>query len=159
MKHPRKIFIPKWLAICVNAQIILGLQNKTSKVTSDCVTISAYAHTQPQYVSIDFTPSCTNTGSPLSWMAQSSNDQTDTEALRLWEWLPFCPRISSGASLTHIMRSDSQRRCCPLMDSQETVVYYLIHARISSISSHIKGPNISKDNGEVSMPNGIMKNK
>lgn len=72
-------------------------------------------------------------------MAQSSNDQTDTEALWLWEGLPICPWISSAAPLTHIPRPDSQGAYCPLMDSQHTTVNHLIHERISGFNLLIKG--------------------
>lgn len=74
-------------------------------------------------------------------MAQSSNEQTDTEALWLWEGPPICPWISGAAPLTHIHRPEPQGAYCPLLDSQKTTVNYLKHERTSTV---FKAPNKTK---------------
>lgn len=76
----------------------------------------AHAHTHTTPVcdcTVDFTPSCTNTESSLSKIAQRSNDQTETVALWLWEGLLNCPSISRQIPLTHILRHQANGGTAP----------------------------------------------
>lgn len=68
---------------------------------------------------VDFTPSCTNTESSLSKIAQRSNEQTETVALWLWEELLNCPSISREIPLTHILRHQPDTAHCPLLNSRD----------------------------------------
>lgn len=84
---------------------------------------------------VDFTPSCTNTESALSQIAQRSNDQRETVALWLWEGLLNCPSISSEIPVTHILRHQPNGAHCPLLDRQKTTFPYLSRGFLDLTSS------------------------